>query len=226
MTKLRAIVPRMNILTIIWYDNNRDLAAVTVISESMARNPTKLFPQDYVLRALVLPFIPNFIKPNHVTALRLILTPVVVYLLATNNLMIGVPLFIFTAWTDMLDGSMARVRKQITPWGILFDPVADKLLVGLVVLVFALRYYFWIVVLAAILFDLLPLAIWFVRAKANRGMMMANMWGKSKLCLQILSLIFLMLAILLQVPDLIVAGQITLVIATVLGAIAAVTYSL
>ncbi len=192
----------------------------------MARNPAKLFPQDYVLRAVLLPFIPDFIKPNHVTALRLVLTPVVVYLLATNNLTFGVPLFIFTAFTDMVDGSLARVRKEITPWGILFDPVADKLLVGLVVLVFALRYYNWMVVLTAVAFDLLPLTIWLLRAKANRAMMMANLWGKSKLFLQMASIGLLLLAILLRLPGLIIVGQIVLVIATVLGAIAAVTYSL
>ncbi len=192
----------------------------------MARNPAKLFPQDYVLKALILPFIPAFIKPNHVTMLRFAMTPVVVYLLAIGNLTFGVPLFILTASTDMLDGSLARVRKQITPWGILFDPVADKLLVGLVILVFALRYFNPLVVAAAIFCDLLPLITWGLRTKANRGVMMANLWGKSKLCLQILSLTLLLLAILLQIPVLIVVGQWTLVVATVLGAIAAMTYSL
>jgi len=192
----------------------------------MARNPAKLFPQDYVLKALVLPFVPDFIKPNHVTVMRFVLTPLVVYLLAIGNLTFGVPLFILAAFTDMLDGSLARVRQQITPWGIVFDPVADKLLVGLVMLVFALHYYNLLVVLAAILFDLLPLASWALRAKANRGLMMANLWGKSKMFLQVTSIVVLLLAVLLHLPVLITTGQIILIVATVLGAIAAITYSL
>lgn len=192
----------------------------------MARNPAKLFPQDYVLRALVLPFIPDFVRPNHVTVLRFVLTPVVVYLLGTNNLTFGVPLFILTALTDMLDGSLARVRKQITPWGIVFDPVADRLLIGSVILVVALRYFDPIVVAAAIGCDLLPFIFWGLRARTNKAVMMANLWGKSKLCLQVLSITLLLLAILLQIPAFILIGQWTLVVATILGAIAALTYSL
>lgn len=192
----------------------------------MSRNPSKLYPHDYVLRAVVLPFIPAFVTPNHITALRMALTPVVVYLLASGNLVFGVPLFIFTAFTDALDGSLARVRKQITPWGILFDPIADKLLIGLVVLVFALRYFHPIIVLAAVLFDLLPLTIWLVRARFERGVMMANSWGKGKMLLQFCSLTMLLLGILFQIPWLVDGGEIVLVVATMLAAVATVTYSL
>lgn len=192
----------------------------------MARNPAKLFPQDYVVRAVVLPFIPEFVKPNHITVARFVLTPVVVYLLASNNLILGVPLFIATALTDLLDGSLARLRHQITPWGIIFDPVADKVLVGLVVLVFALRYFSPWLVAAAIFFDLLPLILWLARARANRAIMMANLWGKSKLFLQMIAIGLLLLALLLQLPLLVDVAQITLLVATILGAIAALTYSL
>lgn len=192
----------------------------------MPRDPSKLFPHDHVLRTVVLPLIPSAVHPNHITVLRMVLTPLVVYLLAIDNLTFGVPLFIFASFTDMVDGSLARVRKQISPWGILFDPIADKLLIGLVVLVFALRYFHPVIVLAAILFDLLPLAIWLVRAKHDRGVMMANLWGKGKMTLQFCSLTLLLLGLMLQVPVLVDAGEIVLVAATMLAAVATVTYSL
>lgn len=192
----------------------------------MARDPSKLYPHDHVMKYVVLPFIPAAVTPNHITVARLVLTPVVVYLLATNNLVYGVPLFILTAFTDTIDGSLARVRKQVTPWGILFDPIADKLLIGLVVLVFALRYYHPGIVLSAVLFDLLPMMTWLARARQNRAIMMANGWGKVKMLLQFCSVTLLLLGIVLQLPILVVAGEITLVVATMFGAVAAVTYSL
>lgn len=192
----------------------------------MARNPYKLYPHDYVLRAIALPFIPRFVMPNHLTVLRLLMTPVVIGLLAFGNLTLGVPLFIAAAFTDALDGSLARVRRQITPWSILFDPIADKLLIGLVALTFALQYYPPILVVAAVVFDLLPMTIWFLRAKQNRALMMANGWGKAKMLLQFASMTILLLAVLLHVPVLVTVGASVLVASTVLAAIAAVTYSL
>lgn len=183
-------------------------------------------PHDHILRYTILPFIPHSVKPNHITVSRMVLTPIVLYLLATNNLVFGVPLFVLAAATDLIDGSLARVRKQITPWGILFDPVADKLLIGLVALVFALRYYHPIIVIAAVAFDLLPLTVWLFRARQDRGIMMANLWGKSKMFLQFISITLLLLGVTLQITQLISVGEVLLVIATILAAIATVTYSL
>lgn len=192
----------------------------------MARNPYKYYPHDYLLKATVLPFIPHVVQPNHITALRMALTPLVLYLLATDRLFLGVPLFILTAFSDAVDGSLARVRKRITPWGILFDPIADKLLIGLVALVFALKYFHPIVVVAAVAFDLLPLAIWLLRAKQNRGVMMANLWGKGKMFLQFCAITLLLLGVVLGIAELRLVAEILLVIATGFAAIAAVTYSL
>ncbi len=192
----------------------------------MGRDPSKLFPHDYLMRAVVLPFIPESVKPNHVTVLRMALTPVVVYLLATGNLLYGVPLFILTAFTDAVDGSLARVRKQITPWGILFDPIADKLLIGLVIIVLAFKFFHPVVVLAAVLFDLLPMASWLARAKRDRAIMMANGWGKTKMLLQFCSMTLLLLGIMFQISGLVTVAEIVLVVATMFGAVAAITYSL
>lgn len=192
----------------------------------MSRDPYKLYPHDYILRAVILPLVPHFVKPNHITVVRLVLTPIVLYLLATNNLVFGVPLFILASFTDMLDGSVARIRKQITPWGILFDPIADKLLIGLVALVFALKYYHPIVVITAVVFDLVPLAIWLLRARKDRGIMMANGWGKGKMVLQFVSITALLLAVTLQLEWIANLGEGILVLATAFAAIATITYSL
>lgn len=192
----------------------------------MARDPYKLYPHDYLLRATVLRLLPPTIRPNHLTVARMLFTPVIIYLLVTENYTLGLPLFVLIAFTDALDGAMARTRRQITPWGILFDPIADKLLIGLTALAVALKYYHDGLVLAAVVFDALPVAAWLLRARRERGVMMANGWGKAKMLLQFTSLTLLLLGVALGLPALIDAGEAVLLVATVLAGVAAVTYSL
>src|SRR3989339_374046 len=141
------------------------------------RQFAKLYPHDHVMKLLVLPFVPEFMSPNHFTIIRMLMTPFVLWILYSGNYMIGVPMFIIAAFTDLVDGSLARVRNQVTPWGIFFDPVADKLLIGSAALLIALQYFHPIIVFMAIALDLLP-AVLFL-ARSNGRMMMANVWGKA-----------------------------------------------
>ena len=72
--------------------------------------------------------------PNKLTVLRLCLVPVIViFLLLPINPYIcygvGAVIFIFTAVTDMLDGSSARRNNLVTNFGKFMDPVADKFMV-------------------------------------------------------------------------------------------------
>ncbi len=80
---------------------------------------------------------PEWLLPNHITVLRFLLVPVVFWLLLIGDYRAGIPLFLFAGITDILDGSLARVRGRVTEWGIVYDPIADKLLVGSVLLVMA-----------------------------------------------------------------------------------------
>ncbi len=43
---------------------------------------------------------------------------------------LGLALFLSASFTDYLDGKLARSRKQVSPLGILLDPIADKLLIS------------------------------------------------------------------------------------------------
>lgn len=69
--------------------------------------------------------------PNKLTVSRLVLT--VLFLVAVfvqfpwhNSVALG--LFVVASVTDLLDGQIARARKLITNFGILMDPLADKIL--------------------------------------------------------------------------------------------------
>lgn len=69
--------------------------------------------------------------PNGLTALRILLVPLLVVVLLTrleHGLFLGAGIFGLGVLTDYLDGYFARRRNQVTRLGILLDPLADKLL--------------------------------------------------------------------------------------------------
>lgn len=77
--------------------------------------------------------------PNTLTLLRIFIVPLLVAVLLTplseNWLgvprhILGVALFLGAAFTDYLDGHIARSRDQVSRLGKLLDPIADKLLIS------------------------------------------------------------------------------------------------
>ena len=85
--------------------------------------------------ALRLSTVPVYNLPNALTLGRLLVVPVfgVLLLRAGDDADVRVLLWgLFTAacLTDVLDGRLARRRGQVTGFGIMADPIADKALVG------------------------------------------------------------------------------------------------
>lgn len=72
--------------------------------------------------------------PNAITVLRILLVPVVVFLILEADtaweLWLAVFFFVLSAATDGLDGAIARRKDLITKTGQLLDPIADKALLG------------------------------------------------------------------------------------------------
>lgn len=74
--------------------------------------------------------------PNLITIARIVAIPVVVALVMTgdtNLRLVALILYIVAAASDWLDGYLARKWNQTSPLGRMLDPIADKLLVGLVI---------------------------------------------------------------------------------------------
>ena len=67
--------------------------------------------------------------PNVLTIIRMILIPVFAVLFFRGHKMAALAVFCAASLTDMLDGYLARKLNQITDFGKLFDPLADKLMV-------------------------------------------------------------------------------------------------
>lgn len=74
--------------------------------------------------------------PNLITIARIVAIPVIVALVMsgdTNLRLIALILYVLAAASDWLDGYLARKWNQSSPLGRMLDPIADKLLVGLVI---------------------------------------------------------------------------------------------
>lgn len=73
--------------------------------------------------------------PNALTVVRLFMVPVFVLVLANDNeswagRALAAAIFLIASFTDLVDGRVARQRGQITNFGIIADPIADKALTG------------------------------------------------------------------------------------------------
>jgi cardiolipin synthase (CMP-forming) len=66
--------------------------------------------------------------PNLITLLRILLTPVLVWLLLDHRMKQALLIFLIAGFSDALDGLIARVFHQKSRLGAYLDPLADKLL--------------------------------------------------------------------------------------------------
>jgi CDP-diacylglycerol--glycerol-3-phosphate 3-phosphatidyltransferase len=132
--------------------------------------------------------------PNLLTFLRILLIPVVLWLIAEGTpranfwaaIVYGV-----TAVTDFLDGWLARRQNLISVLGKFLDPLADKLLV-MAVLVFMVdlgRVPFWAVIV--IIGRELSITSLRVIAMSEGVLIAAGRGGKDKTALQMVALLFL-----------------------------------
>jgi CDP-diacylglycerol--glycerol-3-phosphate 3-phosphatidyltransferase len=134
--------------------------------------------------------------PNVLTLLRILAVPVIVVALlgeTPNGDALAAGVFALAALTDGLDGYIARRRDDVTTFGKLVDPLADKLLIvaALVSLVSLGRLAAWV----AMVIIARELAVTGLRAVAvEQGVVISASWlGKLKTMLQVASVFALII---------------------------------
>lgn len=109
---------------------------------------------------LVASLTPDWIKPNHLTFSRLLVAPLTISLILADQHLIAFLVFALGAFSDFWDGALARARNQITHWGKVMDPVADKFLIlGPLILAFLKHLGDWLFIGHLIAFILVELAV-------------------------------------------------------------------
>lgn len=184
----------------------------------------KILPHDRFLNAILVRFFPTWIRPNQLTVLRLLLIPFVLWAILTEDWPVAITLFLAAAFTDALDGTLARVRKQITIWGTVADPVADKLLIASVVVLFVAREINNVFAALIVLIEVMIILARLLR-HGKDWIVSANWAGKMKMLFQVLGVTLLLLAKFFGL-DLLVPFSIgTLSIAIVFALLSLFTYS-
>ena len=134
--------------------------------------------------------------PNKLTVIRMIMVPIFVIVLMLSDAVwasvLGIVLFVGAAFTDMLDGKIARKHNLVTDFGKFLDPLADKFMVIGAMLVILYRsmmaevqnelfcnIFFWAVVIV-IFRELAVTSIRLVASGSKGVVLAANMLGKIK----------------------------------------------
>ncbi|GAB5414041.1 MAG: CDP-diacylglycerol--glycerol-3-phosphate 3-phosphatidyltransferase [Congregibacter sp.] len=90
--------------------------------------------------------------PNALTVMRIALIPVMVgvfYMPFEGHLLVAAAVFTLAAVTDWFDGYLARRLGQMTAFGAFLDPVADKLMVAVALVLLVERHNDLLFTLAA-----------------------------------------------------------------------------
>ena len=140
----------------------------------------------------------KFTLANSLTLARILMVPLLVMFLLQGSppaQYFAAGLFVMAAFTDWLDGHLARTRDQVTPLGEILDPVADKLLIvaALIPLVSLGKVDAWVV---GILLGRELLVTAFRAVAMRRGLVVpAGFLGKIKMGLEVAAIFFLILSI-------------------------------
>lgn len=192
----------------------------------MTNENVRLYPHDRFLQATLLKLIPAWITPNQLTLARFLLVPVVLAALNDQAWAWVLGLFLLAAITDVFDGSLARTRKQITMWGTVADPIADKALVGSMALVFVAEQIHPLFAGLLVTLELAIMAGAYARFRRRHAYTSSNIFGKVKMGLQTLGVVLLIAHQFIPIPYAVPLAIVIFGFALVLAVISFVTYSL
>ena len=140
----------------------------------------------------------KFNIPNRITIIRVGLIPLFIVILLLDipyKNILAAFIFIMLSVSDFLDGYFARKKKQVTEFGKLIDPVADKLLIS-TALIFLIgkgvQLWMAVVIIAR------EIIVTVIRIYMLPGKMVvpASNFGKAKTVVQSIAIVF----VLLQLP--------------------------
>ncbi|MCH7759111.1 CDP-alcohol phosphatidyltransferase family protein [Patescibacteria group bacterium] len=179
---------------------------------------------DRILAATLLKLIPRQVTPNQMTIFRFITVPFMALFLYLELYRIALPFFIISFISDAMDGALSRTQNKITTWGKIYDPMADKFLIGITVLILVSRYLGWILALTMIIPELMIGAVTYYKKTFGNIIMPPSIYGRAKLHFQIFGIGFLLLFVIFATPLFLLIAQYLLYISIILALIAFLIY--
>ena len=144
----------------------------------------------------------NMNLPNRLTVMRIILTPVFLFLFMADfipfNNIFALIVFVVAALTDLADGKIARKRNIVTNFGKIADPIADKILSSAMLLGLMLLDMCSIWVILIVLTREFAVSAIRISAASQGLVIPANIYGKIKTVLQMVFSILVLLLFSVQ----------------------------
>jgi len=163
--------------------------------------------------------------PTILTLSRIVLIPVFIFTVYLHPVF-GAFIFSIASLTDFFDGYLARRSGDITKFGIILDPIADKFLIisALIVLVDMARLPAWIAI-TIIVREFLVTGLRVV-ALSKDIIIAAELGGKIKTTTQIIAILCLILNISIIGIDLYDIGLVLIWIALIVSIISGIQYTI
>ena len=134
--------------------------------------------------------------PNKLTVFRMLITPVFLAVILwniPNRFLFATIIFSIAAITDAIDGKLARKHNEVTVFGKLLDPIADKMLTTAALLAFMLLGWCNVWIVMIILTREFSVTAIRLIASSQGVVIPANIWGKLKTVSQMTFTIVIML---------------------------------
>ena len=166
---------------------------------------------------------------NKITILRMLITPVVIILLYFHGpvtCVLATIAFALAAMTDWIDGYVARRENMVTSMGKFLDPLADKVLICSVLIMFCQLQ--WAPAWVVIIIVCRELIVTGLRAMAiDEGIVLAaDKFGKAETIVQIIAILPMLLHDAVSQTAIFEAGMFFLYAALALATISGINYCL
>lgn len=163
---------------------------------------------------------------NSITILRIGISPVVLFLFFKEINYLGLFAYSLAIFTDLIDGKIARKKNQITNFGIIMDPIADKILIIAILIV--LIKFNWVPAWMCILIGLREILVTSIRTfyLAKGKVIPAKTLGKYKTIWQMLGLLIILLLFIFQIPAKYLISNLIMVLILFISVISAIDFFL
>ncbi|EIK85291.1 CDP-alcohol phosphatidyltransferase family protein [Gardnerella greenwoodii] len=132
--------------------------------------------------------------PNLISFLRICSIPYLAWLITKNHMILALIVLAISAFSDCIDGYIARRWNQVSKLGQILDPIADRLLIifSTIALAIAKIIPWWALVLV-VLRDVIMAALVVLLAQHDYGPLPVNFVGKAGTALIMLAIVSLMI---------------------------------
>ena len=157
---------------------------------------------------------------NILTALRILLAPIIMFFLIFGEYLICTFLFFIAGISDYFDGYLARKYNAESQLGEILDPIADKVLVVFILIGLSVNFHSYLMAVMSSFIISREIGVAALRDHAARNNMShktkVTFLAKSKTALQLSTIMLYLIALSLNLNLLIIIGDISLIAATLI----------